>query len=86
MGAGLGVLRDADGLRKTLASLDELVPEASSGEARNMVLAGRLIAASALLREESRGAHRRRDFADRDPRFAERTARTADEILAEIAV
>jgi L-aspartate oxidase len=81
VGSGLGVVRDAEGLRATLASLDRLASEADSGEARNMILIGRLIAASALLQEESRGAHRRRDFPGSDPRYARRSARTADELL-----
>jgi L-aspartate oxidase len=81
VGRGLGVVRDAEGIRETLASLDELAPEATAGEARNMILLGRLLAASALLREESRGAHRRRDFPVPDARSTRRGARTADELL-----
>jgi L-aspartate oxidase len=81
VGRGLGVIRDAEGIRETLSSLDLLAAESPSGEARNMVLVGRLIAASALLREESRGAHRRRDFPDTDAGCVARVARTADELL-----
>ena len=81
IGRGLGVIRDAEGIRETLTSLDALAADASTSEARNMILVGRLIAASALLREESRGAHWRRDFPEPDERFARRTARTADELL-----
>jgi L-aspartate oxidase len=83
LGQGLGVVRDAEGLRETLASLDGLAGEADSGEARSMILVGRLIAVSALLQEESRGAHRRRDFPMSDPLCARRSARTAHEILRE---
>jgi len=81
VGRGLGVIRDADGIRETLSSLDALAGEATSGEARNMILVGRLIGASALLREESRGAHWRRDFPESNARCARRIARTADELL-----
>jgi L-aspartate oxidase len=81
VGRGLGVIRDAEGIRETLSSLEALAGDATTGEARNMILVSRLIAASALLREESRGAHRRRDFPEADARFARRTARTADELL-----
>jgi L-aspartate oxidase len=81
VGRGLGVIRDADGIRETLSSLEALAGDASTGEGRNMILVGRLIGASALLREESRGAHWRRDFPEADPRLTRRTARTADELL-----
>jgi len=81
VGRGLGVIRDADGIRETLSSLDALVGEATFGEARNMILVGRLIGASALLREESRGAHWRRDFPEQNARYARRSARTADQLL-----
>jgi L-aspartate oxidase len=47
-----GLERDADGLRRLLSDEHPLV---------------RLIAHSALSREESRGAHLRTDFPDRDP-------------------
>ncbi len=52
-----GIERDAEGLR---ALLDDPYPLV------------RLIAASALVRTESRGAHRRRDFSELDPRFDNR--------------
>jgi L-aspartate oxidase len=81
VGRGLGVVRDTEGLREALASLDALAVEAETGEARNMILVARLIAVSALIQEESRGAHRRRDFPQSDARFARRIARTADELL-----
>ncbi len=86
VGRGLGVIRDADGIRETLASLDALAGEAAFGEARNMILVGRLIGASALLREESRGAHWRRDFPESKARYARRVARTADELLVATTV
>jgi len=82
VGHGLGIVRDAAGLVATLETLEALAGEAASGEARNMCLVGRLIATSALLREESRGAHRRRDFPHKDPRLARRVSRTADELFA----
>jgi L-aspartate oxidase len=85
-GRGLSVIRDADGIRETLSSLDALSDEATSGEARNLLLVGRLIGASALLREESRGAHWRRDFPAPNARCARRMARTAEQLLLATAV
>jgi L-aspartate oxidase len=82
VGRGLGVIRDSDGIREALASLDALSGEAASGEARNMVLVGRLVAASALLREESRGAHWRRDHPEPDDHCAGRTTWTVEQIFS----
>ena len=86
VGRGLGVVRDAEGIRGTLDALDALSDEATAGEARNMLQVGRLIAASALLREESRGAHWRLDFPESYPRYARRDSRTAGELLRAAAV
>jgi L-aspartate oxidase len=60
-----GVVRDAEGLGRLLGWLDGL-PDS------NPVLAARLIAASALARRESRGAHRRSDHPAEDPLLAQR--------------
>lgn len=60
----VGVERDAAGLRTALrgiAALEAAAPEAAQGF-RNMTAAATLIAAGALLREESRGGHARADF------------------------
>lgn len=68
----VGISRDADGLRRAIASLDAIgagdEPSADFGVAqlRNMVTAARLIASGALIREESRGGHYRSDFPERD--------------------
>jgi L-aspartate oxidase len=60
-----GIERDADGLRTLLDDEHELV---------------RLVAASALAREESRGAHERRDFPATDPELdGHHTVVTSDE-------
>jgi L-aspartate oxidase len=59
MSRDAGVVRDADGLRRVLALIDRL--EAEHGGAPALI-AARLIAASALDRQESRGAHWRADF------------------------
>jgi L-aspartate oxidase len=55
-----GVLRDGDGLGALLNEVDAL--EARHGAAAPLI-AARLVAAAALARTESRGAHHRLDFA-----------------------
>jgi L-aspartate oxidase len=63
-----GIVRDGAGLataRAVLAGWQRALPEAvdrASQELANLVLCGRLVVEAALLREESRGAHFRRDF------------------------
>jgi L-aspartate oxidase len=60
----VGVERDATGLRRALreiAALETSAPEGARAFA-NMTAAATLIAAGALLREESRGGHSRADF------------------------
>ncbi|HEX9734363.1 MAG TPA: L-aspartate oxidase [Thermoanaerobaculia bacterium] len=60
----VGLVRDAAGLEAALAELDELSREVSTrpSETGNLLLLGRLVAAAALARRESRGAHYRCDF------------------------
>jgi L-aspartate oxidase len=55
--------RDADGLRNALATIGS-IERASGGEPSllNMTAAAKLVASAALSREESRGAHFRRDY------------------------
>jgi L-aspartate oxidase len=67
-----GLLRDAAGLREAQRGLDALAVSMPRGlfrralEARNLHAVASLIVASALGREESRGAHYRNDFPLRD--------------------
>ncbi|HLJ77296.1 MAG TPA: L-aspartate oxidase [Acidobacteriaceae bacterium] len=69
-----GLLRDAGGLRTAQQNLDALgeeLPETSNRqgiEVRNLLAVGDMIVASALAREESRGAHYRKDFPKRNDR------------------
>jgi succinate dehydrogenase / fumarate reductase flavoprotein subunit len=78
MADDVGPLRDAARLRRALSRIDELaaalgerplgVPTAFDlrrlewFDLRNMLLVARIVAATALAREESRGAHQREDF------------------------
>jgi len=68
-----GILRDGAGLRAAVSALRALCPTGERDpmtragvEARNVLVAASLIASAALLREESRGAHFRTDFPERD--------------------
>lgn len=75
MGEAGGLYRTADGLEKGLSRLQALGREAAAAlrapgidgavevrSARNMLLTAQTILKGALAREESRGAHQRRDF------------------------
>jgi L-aspartate oxidase len=67
-----GLLRDAEGLKRAQTRLDALVRGIPRGysrravEARSLFTVAFVIVASALAREESRGAHYRNDFPQRD--------------------
>ena len=78
----VGIFRDRDGLRQALAEIGRIqtedaarmaVPRTSHSnqwltalQAQNMLLTARIVTSAALFREESRGAHARRDFPKRD--------------------
>jgi succinate dehydrogenase/fumarate reductase flavoprotein subunit len=83
MWENVGVVREANGLRQAVAALGRLEERAARAAARgsrqynltwhcaldlrNAVTVGRMVAQSALIREESRGAHYRSDFPAEDP-------------------
>jgi L-aspartate oxidase len=70
----VGVVRDAEGLSEALATLAQIEREARDDRIlANLVLAARFIAAGALKREESRGAHDRSDFPEPRAALAERS-------------
>jgi succinate dehydrogenase/fumarate reductase flavoprotein subunit len=78
MADDVGPLRDAARLRRALARIEELTDALGDRpfgapttfdlrrlewfDLRNMLLVARAVAATALAREESRGAHQREDF------------------------
>ena len=71
----VGIIRAKEGLTRAadvLYAWQRAFPQPTdrpSYELSNLVLAGRLIAEAALLREESRGTHFRTDFPQRSPRW-----------------
>jgi L-aspartate oxidase len=90
-----GVVRNASGLADAIKSLREIERSAAAdGVLANMALAARFIAGSALLREESRGAHERSDFPKTRQALASRSFLTLAELdrldapdaMAELAV
>jgi L-aspartate oxidase len=68
----VGIVRDGSSLRSAIQELQSFTPQTAHArtrreyEARNINLAGLLVARSALAREESRGAHYRIDFPDKN--------------------
>jgi L-aspartate oxidase len=75
----VGLVRDAAGLDAAVDELERLAaahPQAS-GEARNLLAVGRLVAAAARERRESRGGHYRSDYAASDPAWQRRLFLTA---------
>jgi L-aspartate oxidase len=75
----VGVVRDERGLTSAIEDLDWLAKEhpRASGEARNLLAVGRLVAAAALARRESRGGHYRSDYPLPDPDWQRRLRLTA---------
>jgi L-aspartate oxidase len=69
----VGIIRKREGLleaSQVLAAWSRMLPppgERASNELCNLVVTGRLVAESALIREESRGAHFRSDFPKKSP-------------------
>ena len=83
MSEHVGVVRNGAGLEQALAILSAIGEEA--GDDRlvvNMALAAEIIAGSALMRTESRGAHYRSDFPEPAAPLAHRSAVTLADIRA----
>jgi L-aspartate oxidase len=79
MAERVGVVRSGKGLGFALAEIAAIERSATEESDRNAALAALMIAAAALRRKESRGAHARSDFPALDPALARRQAWTLDE-------
>ncbi len=78
----MGVVRDQAGLHRALTEIATLEARHPDSDVfLNMTATATLIAAAALLREESRGAHYRSDFPDLTPGPGQRSALTLNEAL-----
>lgn len=62
----VGILRDKESLKRALKEFDQISSANLSTYSRNFVTLAKLVATSALWREESRGGHFRTDFPERD--------------------
>lgn len=62
----VGILRDKDSLKRALREFKQIEQANLSISSRNFVTLAKLVATSALWREESRGGHFRNDFPERD--------------------
>jgi L-aspartate oxidase len=81
MNEHVGVERIKSGLMHAIGVLEEIEHQAKGDSVlANMALAARFIAASALRREESRGAHARSDFLVMNPALAARTFLRLDDL------
>ncbi len=62
----VGILRDAESLRRALGEFEQIERANLGTSSRNFVTLAKLVAMAALFREESRGGHFRTDFPERD--------------------
>ena len=87
MSAHVGVIRDSERLAEAVRNFAELERETGNIALRNMATTALLVAASAWIRRESRGAHYRSDYPAEKPLLAHRTMTTlaaAREIAEEL--
>ncbi len=88
MTSHVGVIRDGNRLAEAVRAFARLERDAGSLALRNMATAALLVAASAFMRRESRGAHDRADHAGENPALAHRTMTTlaaAGDLAASLA-
>jgi len=76
MSSHVGVIRDSEGLAEAVRNFSALERETGNIALRNMATTALLVAASAWIRRESRGAHFRSDYPTEKPLLAHRTMTT----------
>jgi L-aspartate oxidase len=81
MSANVGVIRDGAGLAGALKAIRRLSARTRDIEVSNMLTTALMIAAAALARRESRGAHFRSDYPAPDPALARRSQMTLADAL-----
>ena len=81
MSAHVGVIRNKQGLSLALKRFATLYKLEKTPAVQNMVITAIFIAASALMRCESRGAHYRDDYPYENPKLAYRTKMTLKQVL-----
>ncbi|TLG75182.1 L-aspartate oxidase [Methylocystis sp. B8] len=81
MSANVGVIRNGPSLAVAVKSIRRMMSWTSDIEARNMLTTALFVAATALERRESRGAHFRSDFPQADVTLARRSLNTLDAVL-----
>ncbi|MDO8534132.1 MAG: L-aspartate oxidase [Xanthobacteraceae bacterium] len=82
MSAEVGVIRTGNGLSHALGEIVAIERKAKTAEVKNMAVAALLVAATALARTESRGAHFRADFPAADPKQMQRSYFTLEQARA----
>ncbi len=82
MSSLVGVERDAGGLKRALAAICKAEQACARISIRNMMISGKIIAAAALQRAESRGGHYRSDFPATDADQEKRSYTTLKDVEA----
>ncbi len=81
MSANVGVIRSGAGLAAAVRSIRRMMSHTCDIEAHNMLTTSLIVAAAALARRESRGAHFRSDYPQPDAALARRSLSTLDAVL-----
>jgi len=87
MAKWVGVSRNEQGLKEAIRTIAGLEENNTSARFLNCLTTAKFIAVSALLREESRGGHRRSDFPEEQSEWQKRTFMTLEkvnEVVAEV--